>query len=219
VNELSYFTSATFVGEPTGNAPNQYGDAQPLELPRSHFVVHVSSLLWQSHQAGDRRAWFTPDIYIEMSGEDYRDKRDPVLETALLRATAPSLTTKLAEAAERGAAARKTDTTAKGDTAEVRKAINSYRDNDENKYRNIEADVNRAGYELLNSGKTDAAVSVFTVNAQQNARSGNAYDSLGEALEKAGKKEEAIVAYKRALELDARLFSSRDALRRLGATP
>ncbi|HEX7938159.1 MAG TPA: tetratricopeptide repeat protein, partial [Gemmatimonadaceae bacterium] len=219
VNELSYFTSATFVGEPTGNAPNQFGDARPLELPRSHFVVHVSSLLWQSHQAADNRAWFTPDVYAEMSAQDYRTKRDPVLEAALRHAAGPSLATTLATAIENAAAARKRDTTAKSDTAEVRSAINSYRYNDENKYRNVEADVNRAGYELLNSGKTDAAVAVLTVNASQNPRSGNAYDSLGEALEKAGKKDAAIAAYKKALELDPRMFTSGAGLKRLGASP
>jgi hypothetical protein len=207
VNELDYYTNATFVGEPTGNAPNQYGDARPLALPRTGFVVRVSSLLWQSHQAADNRAWFPPDIYAEMSSEDYRTKNDPVLSTALRRATGSSLAKRLGSAAELG------------DTADVRRAISSYRNNDENKFRNIEADVNSAGYELLRDGKTDAAVMVLRVNSVLFPTSGNAFDSLGEALEKAGKTEEAIATYRKALALDARLFSSRDALRRLGATP
>ncbi|MEK7401108.1 MAG: hypothetical protein AABZ80_01970 [Gemmatimonadota bacterium] len=207
VNELDYYTNATFVGEPTGNSPNQFGDARPLELPRSTFVVRVSSLLWQSHQAADNRAWFTPDIYAEMGSEDYRTKHDPVLETALRRATGLSFARRLRGAAELG------------DTAEVRRRIAGYRSNDENMYRNIEADVNAAGYEMLRDGQTDAAVAVFTVNTAMFPASANTYDSLGEALEKAGKKDEAIAAYSKAVQLDARLFSSRDALRRLGANP
>ena len=207
VNELDYYTNATFVGEPTGNAPNQFGDARPLELPRSRFVVQVSSLLWQSHRASDNRTWFTPDYYAEMSSEDYRTKRDPVLETALRRATGTTLARTLLAAAE------------KGDTAGVRGFISSYRFNDENRYRNIEADVNAAGYEMLRAGQTDAAITVFRVNTTLYPRSGNAFDSLGEALEKAGRKAEAIAAYQRAIETDARLFGSRDALRRLGVNP
>lgn len=207
VNELDYYTNATFVGEPTGNAPNQFGDARPLELPRSGFVVRVSSLLWQSHQAADNRTWFTPDYYAEMSSEDYRTKHDPVLETALRRATSSSLAKRLRGAAEMG------------DTADVRSNISSYRSNDENKYRNIEADVNSAGYELLRDGKVDAAVTVFRVNTMLFPKSGNTYDSLGESLEKAGKKDEAIAAYRKAVELDPRIFSSRDALKRLVPNP
>jgi hypothetical protein len=209
VNELDYYTNATFVGEPTGNAPNQYGDARPLELPRSKLTVRISSLLWQSHSAFDTRNWFTPDIYAEMSSEDYRTKHDPVYETAIRRATGTSLAKRLRDLGDTG------------DTTGVRDRIGSYRNNDENKYRNIEADVNAAGYELLRSGETNAAVTVFTVNTQMFPKSGNTWDSLGEALEKAGKRDEAIAAYRKALELfDAgRGTPVRDALRRLGATP
>jgi tetratricopeptide (TPR) repeat protein len=203
VNELDYYTNATFVGEPTGNAPNQYGDARPLQLPRSQLTARVSSLLWQSHQAGDNRTWFTPDFYAEMSSEDYRTKQDPVLTTALRRATGTSLGRKLRDVAELG------------DTSAVREQITSYRSNDENKYRNVEADVNSAGYELLRDGNTVGAVTVFTVNTQLYPRSGNTFDSLGEALEKAGKRDEAVTAYRKALDLNPGLFSSRDALRRL----
>jgi hypothetical protein len=52
VNELDCYTNATFVGEPTGNAPNQYGDARRLELPRSKIRVFISSLYWPQCQSG-----------------------------------------------------------------------------------------------------------------------------------------------------------------------
>lgn len=209
VNELDYYTNATFVGEPTGNAPNQYGDARPLELPRTKYVVRVSSLLWQSHQASDARTWFTPDYYVELSSEDYRTKHDPVLATALRRAGGASLGRKLRDAAD------------VGDTTGVREIIGSYRSNDENKFRNIEVDVNAAGYELLRSDKANAAVTVFTVNSALYPKSGNTWDSLGEALEKAGKKDDAIAAYRKAVDLfsEGRAFPVREKLKRLGANP
>ena len=71
VNELSFYTNATFVGEPTGNAPNQYGDARAFELPKSHLPVRISSLLWESHAAGDNRSAFPPAIAAELSAEDF----------------------------------------------------------------------------------------------------------------------------------------------------
>jgi tetratricopeptide (TPR) repeat protein len=207
VNELDYYTNATFVGEPTGNAPNQYGDPRPLELPRSHLRVFVSSLLWQGHMASDDRAWFTPDVFVEMTSADYRARRDPVLATALRRAGAPGLDQSLAADAERG------------DTSAVHAAIEAYRANTENRYRNLEADVNDAGYRLLRAGHAARALSVFQVNAALFPRSANVYDSLGEALSRAGRRDEAIVAYRRALQLNPNMFSSRDALRRFGVAP
>jgi tetratricopeptide (TPR) repeat protein len=207
VNELDFYTNATFVGEPTGNAPNQYGDARLLELPNSKLRIFVSSLYWQGHSAMDTRTWFTPDIFVEMTSADYRAKRDPILETALRRASGPTFASQMASAAERG------------DTSSVRQAVAAYRANSENRFRNVEGDVNDAGYELLNSGRVAAAISVFQVNIALFPRSANAHDSLGEAYEKAGQRDAAIAAYRKAIELDARMFSARDGLRRLGATP
>ena len=207
VNELDYYTNATFVGEPTGNAPNQYGDARVLLLPHSQLRVRVSSLLWQGHVASDDRTWFTPDVYVETSSSDYFAGRDPVLATALRRATSPGLDRQVASDADRG------------DTAAVRRVVDQYRDNPENRYRDLEADVNAAGYRLLQSGQTVGAVTVMRVNTALFPQSANVYDSLGEALERSGRRDDAIAAFRRALELNPNQFSARDGLRRLGVSP
>jgi len=47
-------------------------------------------------------------------------------------------------------------------------------------------------------------------------RSANTYDSLGEALLAAGRRDEAIAAYRRAVAIDPEFGSSVQALRRLG---
>ena len=207
VNELDYYTNATFVGEPTGNAPNQYGDPRRLELPRSNLRVFVSSLYWQGHVPSDTRLAFTPNVFVEATAADYRERRDPVLETALRWATGPTLADRLAPVAQRG------------DTAALNRAIEEYRTASENRYRDLEADLNTTGYRLLRSNQTSAAILVFQANVSRFPRSGNVYDSLGEALERGGRREEAIAAYRQALALNPNLGSSRDALRRLGATP
>jgi len=207
VNELDYYTNATFVGEPTGNSPNQYGDARPLELPRSHLRVMVSSLLWQSHSASDEREWFPPDVYVEATSSDYAAKRDPVLEAALKHATGPTLADLLSRPA------------ARADTIELRRLVDAYRTDPQNRYRDIEADINVAGYRLLRGADVEGAIAVFRINVALFPRSGNVYDSLGEALERANRKDQAIAAYRRALSLNPNLGSSRDALRRLGSTP
>jgi predicted TPR repeat methyltransferase len=72
---------------------------------------------------------------------------------------------------------------------------------------------------MLSAANTNGAIAVFQANAMVFARSANVFDSLGEALERAGKRDAAVTAYRQALALDAKLASSRDALQRLGASP
>ena len=65
-----------------------------------------------------------------------------------------------------------------------------------------EAQINRLGYMLLDIGRVGDAVRIFEHNTQRFPRSGNVYDSLGEAYAAAGEREKAITAYERALTLD-----------------
>lgn len=63
-----------------------------------------------------------------------------------------------------------------------------------------ENELNSYGYELLADNKTDRAAEIFKQNIERHPKSWNAYDSYGEALEKQGKKKEAIQAYEKALK-------------------
>jgi dienelactone hydrolase len=65
-----------------------------------------------------------------------------------------------------------------------------------------ESDVNRWGYELLESGKVAKAVAIFQLNVAMFPESSNAYDSLGEAQEAAGDKQAAIANYHKSLSLN-----------------
>ena len=77
--------------------------------------------------------------------------------------------------------------------------------------------TNDVGYYCLENGLSEAAVVAFRFNAEQFPDSANAHDSLGEALVAAGRPAEAEASYRRALQLDPRLSSSRAALDRLDA--
>jgi CubicO group peptidase (beta-lactamase class C family) len=65
-----------------------------------------------------------------------------------------------------------------------------------------EGDVNRAGYQLLQINKKKEAIEIFKINTEAFPKSGNAYDSLGEAYLADGNKKLAIVNYKKSIELD-----------------
>jgi Flp pilus assembly protein TadD len=61
-----------------------------------------------------------------------------------------------------------------------------------------EADMNLYGYQLLQTGKVDEAVTVFRQNVAKYPGSWNTYDSLGEGLAAAGNKAEAVANYRKA---------------------
>lgn len=64
-----------------------------------------------------------------------------------------------------------------------------------------EGDLNVLGYHYMNANRIKEAVDTFKRNAKEHPQSWNAYDSLGEALEKSGDKKAAVEQYKKALEL------------------
>jgi hypothetical protein len=62
VDDMELNTNATFVGEPTGETPNMWGDPGSLKLPNSGIVVQTSTLWWQMEDPRDRRPFRAPDI-------------------------------------------------------------------------------------------------------------------------------------------------------------
>ncbi|MCF6269537.1 MAG: DUF2911 domain-containing protein [Melioribacteraceae bacterium] len=64
-----------------------------------------------------------------------------------------------------------------------------------------EKELNDYGYELLNKNNIDEALEIFKMNISRHPNSWNCYDSYGDALTRAGKNDEAIKNYKKALEL------------------
>lgn len=65
-----------------------------------------------------------------------------------------------------------------------------------------ENDMNRVGYQLLQNGKKKEAIEVFKINVEKFPKSGNAYDSLGEAYLADGDKKLAVANYSKSVELD-----------------
>ncbi len=65
-----------------------------------------------------------------------------------------------------------------------------------------ERKLNTFGYELLNASQTDEAIAVLDASAALFPESSNTWDSLGEALWRAGRGTEAGDHYPRSLRLD-----------------
>lgn len=77
----------------------------------------------------------------------------------------------------------------------------SYKNNSSDYYFS-EREVNSVGYYLLyDTRKVKTAITLFKLNAMEFPKSGNAFDSLGEAYMVLGDKENAIANYSKSLEL------------------
>lgn len=192
VNELDNYTNAIFVGEPTAENINFYGDNNRVELPNSGIPVFLSFAWWQDKPQWEDGPWLAPHIAVDMSFEDYTSNRDPVLQTALDFDGEDFITdpmqymTALYQAGER----EKLMSEAKRMIADPRY-----------KFFNFEGELNRTGYRMLDKNPQEA-IAVFGFVTQLFPESANAWDSLAEAHWKAGLVQEAIGLYQKAAAMD-----------------
>ena len=66
-----------------------------------------------------------------------------------------------------------------------------------NIYQGIEAEINTFGYRLIQLQKMSDAIEMFKLNVELYPNSANVYDSLGDAYEQQGNKEEPLRATKK----------------------
>jgi len=80
--DLERFANPIFIGEPTGNTGNQFGDEGSGVLPWSGLHATVASVKWQLSHPWDTRGSIVPQIPVEMSAVDYFAGRDPAMGIA-----------------------------------------------------------------------------------------------------------------------------------------
>jgi CubicO group peptidase (beta-lactamase class C family) len=75
--------------------------------------------------------------------------------------------------------------------------------------------LNRLGYQLIGMKRIDDAIKILTLNIEVYPKYANGYDSLGETYMMSGDKANAIKCYEKALELDPKMGSAIEALKKL----
>lgn len=190
VNRLENYADIIFVGEPTAENANFYGDAQRLNLQNTHLDIGFSALWWQDKDPRDLRMATFPEIAVTPSFEEMVSGRDDALRIALTELAPPTLSEVMGAAAPEG-------------PLSLRSAYENYMHDPRHRYlKDDEIQLNRTGYELLGQKRTKSAVAVFRLNSEMHPHSSNVFDSLGEALEAGGDLPGAMAAYANALKID-----------------
>lgn len=193
VNEFSNYTNAIFIGEPTGENVNFYGDNHRVELPKSKTPVFLSFAWWQDKPQWENNPWLAPHLAVDMSFEQYRNNQDPVLDAAL-SFNGKDFVLNPMEHFIPLFEARKLD----------QLEADALRMSKDPRYRFFDFNntFNEVGYDLLQDNAIEEALYVLGLNVKLFPDSANAWDSLGEANWKAQKMEKAVECYNKAIELD-----------------
>lgn len=79
--ELHKDLSAVLVGEPTGGAPDGYGEVSSFTLPNSKLVIRFTTKRWGVK--GGTNTTLIPDLPAPFKLADFIAGRDPALEAAI----------------------------------------------------------------------------------------------------------------------------------------
>ena len=193
VNELDNYTNAVFIGEPTAENINFYGDNNRVELPNSKVSAYLSFAWWQDKPQWEGDEWLAPHIAVDMSFEEYKSNKDPVLDTALNFSDTDFILDPMSHITNLFLARNMEKL--RSDAEQIAK---------DPKYRffKFEEEFNNTGYKLLNRGEYETAILVFAMITQFFPNSANAWDSLAEGYLKSGDTVKATEYYNKAIKMD-----------------
>jgi hypothetical protein len=167
VNRLQRDTRATFVGEPTGERPNEFGDPWPFILPYSHIEVHVASIQWEDIDPRDDRDWTGPDLAAELTSSDYASNIDPAMNiiqstsfVSIEAALQPFLS---------------------ADVASLHRAYLTYVNDPAHKFTQTQSGIDRIASQLIAAKNYAAAQSVLEWNLKRSPESAQAWDGFCDA--------------------------------------
>jgi tetratricopeptide (TPR) repeat protein len=195
VNELHNYTNAIFVGEPTAENVNFWGDARPVTLPNSNLTIQLSYAWWQGKPKWEYAEWLAPQIPVEMSFSEYVSNQDPVLDAALTFSGKGFVINPLEYIRELYMAGEPQKL-----ATEVIKMIKDPR----HSFIDFEAELSKSAHRMLDAKQEQAAIQILSFITQLFPDSANAYLNLGKAYLKIGNKEKAKNLLNKAIIIDSK---------------
>jgi tetratricopeptide (TPR) repeat protein len=193
VNELDNYTNAVFIGEPTSENVNFYGDNNKVELPNSKIPAYLSFAWWQDKPQWEGAEWLAPHIAVEMSFEEYKSNQDPVLDKALSFSDDNFVLDPMGHL---------TELFMSGNMEQLQKDALQMISDPNYRFFDFEDNFNTTGYRLLDRGQQQEALFVFDMVTKFFPESPNAWDSLAEAYLKMGDTQKATELYNKVIQMD-----------------
>src|SRR5690606_5538328 len=196
VYELDNYTNVIFVGEPTAENINFWGDNRPVKLPNSGIDISLSYLWWQDKPALENAEWTVASIPVTMSFEEYANNQDPVLKAALTF-NEPDFKPKPIDYI--------IDLYLSGQAQKLAEELPKMIQDPRYAFCDFETELNKKGNLLLQSGRiaeVQASVQVFSMISQLFPNSAITYKNLGEAYTALQDTHKAREVLKKAISLD-----------------
>ncbi|MDS0528379.1 S41 family peptidase [Clostridium sp. SHJSY1] len=80
-DNLKTQTNCTFYGEGTSGSPNHYGEVKKFTLPKSKLIIQYSTKYFNFIDTDEKS--FLPDVYVNLSINDYLNNNDAILNKVL----------------------------------------------------------------------------------------------------------------------------------------
>ena len=193
VNELDNYTQATFVGEPTSENINFYGDNTEVKLPNSNIPIRLSFAWWQDKPPWENAPWLAPDVAVDLRFEDYIQGRDPVLETILDF----SIDSVLVDPME-----HLTGLYFSGKADQIFPEAKRLIGDHKYRYYPFEQRFNELGKQLINTGQFEPAKMILQMNTSFYPNTASGWSGLALAYWRTGDSEKAIELCQKVLELE-----------------
>ncbi len=193
VNELHNYTNAIFIGEPTGENINFYGDNRPVTLPNSQLDAYLSFAWWQDKPQWENGPWLAPHLATGMTFEQYRNNQDPALELALAFDDENFILDPMRHLTALFEANKIEELKAEG----LRMAQDP-----RYSFFDFESELDKAGYQLLAAKRLEEAIFVFGLNSEYYPDSPRVWVSLAEANWNAGNLQQARELFQKAISMD-----------------
>ena len=193
VNELGTYTNAVFVGEPTSENVNFYGDNRPVTLPNSGINAYLSFAWWQDKPQWENGPWKAPHLAAGMTFEQYKTNQDPALEAALAFRDSAFITDPMAHL---------TRLFTSGKVELVRSEAARMISDPNYRFFDFEAQLDNTAENLLKNNRLDESLFVSDMNAGFFPGSARVWVRKGEVLLKKGQMSEARDALEKAVSID-----------------
>ncbi|WP_299122987.1 tetratricopeptide repeat protein [uncultured Winogradskyella sp.] len=207
-NEISRYTEAILVGEPTAENINFYGDARRVVLPKSGINAYLSYAWWQDEPQWENQDATLPHVAVDMSFNEYKNNADPVLEAALNYKDDGFILKPMQHL---------TELFMSGNFTQLKTDAIEIANNPKYRYYDFENEFGKAGGRLFLNGNVQGAIFIYQLLTEVYPDSAGHFYNLGSALEKAEQADKAIEVYEMLVKNHPKHMLSRAAKKRIEA--